>query len=55
MKKNSDEFIKKIIDRSYDPVSQLKKIQNMVPMFFAGPNIADTINKHFGNGEINNS
>ena len=34
-KNNSEEFIKKIFERSEDPIAQLEKINSIVPIFFA--------------------
>jgi|GEM_PF-4801921 len=32
-KNNSEEFIKKIFERSEDPIAQLEKINSIVPIF----------------------
>ena len=44
-KNNSEEFIKKIFERSEDPIAQLEKINSIVPIFFANEQNVASANK----------
>lgn len=44
-KNNSEEFIKKIFERSEDPIAQLERINSIVPIFFANEQNVASVNK----------
>lgn len=44
-KNNSEEFIKKIFERSEDPIAQLERINSIVPIFFANEQNVASANK----------
>ena len=44
-KNNSEEFIKKIFERSEDPIAQLERINGIVPIFFANEQNVASANK----------
>lgn len=43
-KSNNKEFIKRIFERSEDPISQLERINDIMPCFFANPEIIELVN-----------
>lgn len=44
-KNNSEDFLQKIFDRSEDPISQLERINSIVPIFFANEKNVVSANK----------
>ena len=42
---NSEDFLQKIFERSEDPVSQLERINSIVPIFFANEKNVSSANK----------
>lgn len=44
-KNNREEFIKKIFERSEDPMAQLERINGIVPILFADPRVVAAANK----------